>query len=155
MPRKREPFSECEADMVRTMYGQGCDDKAIAEALNELVPPALGKRTRYMVMDYRVRIGLTVTAARRREIIRRAQTRSPTAVKGSDGEHRARAMWGDLVFKRAMLAALKAGLEDAPIGVVKDYRRFAGVTLVPAMVSSFGASPAAACADMGELRRPG
>jgi len=142
--RKVPEFSADEIDLVTDMFRNGARDSTIAAALNLM--PCNAHRPRSATAVYWLR--------RKRNLMSGTRYRPLAMVGGTDSHPDSTTMHvlarevaaeGDRAYKIALLAAIKAGLETAPIGVVKDRRPLKPCRFEAAPMS-YGASPAASCA---------
>jgi hypothetical protein len=116
-------FTEAEDAIVRAGYDEKLTDIKIARRLTESGYPRSHN-----------------------SVLRRRRTLNLIYNKQTGWEVPKNPLSGDQKFKKAMLAALKAGTETAITGVIKDHRPFALTTIHAEPAHSCFSSPANLCA---------
>lgn len=118
------PYTEQEKDLIRA----GWDDNLSDVELQGLLLRSGFRRSTDSIKSQRCRMHLRNEAWAKRK-------------KAAAREKPSRRISSDVAFKRAMLAAIKAGTEHAVVGVVKDCRPWALKRMQPEPVASGCSSP--------------
>lgn len=145
----RRPFNYIESCVIRSMFDAWKEIPQIVERLNQLPSNEEKKRNNYQVL-----CGMRDMKLKHppHEIARRNTAHANEANARSRNQQNNFA-WGDMRFKKAMIAAAEAGTENVFFGVIKDRSPFAGKFMRPEPNMSIAGSSSASCADEGSRAR--